>query len=57
MANKQLIDEIGALDKRATKRKIALRKATQELDGDRKDIMTFMEKNNETRRQRELEEK
>lgn len=39
------------------KRKQALTQSTKELDDDRKDIMTFMERNNELRRAREVEEK
>ena len=51
------MEEIQTLDRKATQRKSALERATKELDDDRKDIMSFMEKNTETRRQKELEEK
>jgi hypothetical protein len=53
LANKQLLDEIQTLDRKATQRKSALERATKELDDDRKDIMSFMEKNTETRRLKE----
>lgn len=36
---------------------MALTISTKELDDDRKDIVKFMERNNDTRRQRETEEK
>ena len=53
LANKQLLDEIQTLDRKATQRKSALERATKELDDDRKDIMSFREKNTETRRLKE----
>lgn len=38
-------------------RKQALIQSTKELNDDREDIMSYMERNKETRRAREIEEK
>ncbi len=57
LANTELLLEIENLDKKAQQRKQALIQSTKELDDDKKDIISFMEKNKKTKHNKELEEK